>query len=106
MNNKKSVLFFCLAFIPLFIVVANMTLWIVTATGNNDTFEQTRANYLSHFPEWLQNPILLTLIDIALLAIAGGLFFYSMKNLKLKIPAAIFLIFSAILAAWNLFSLM
>ena len=105
-NNKKSALFFSIAFIPFFVAVADMALWIVTATGNDDSFEQTLANYLSYFPEWLQNPQLLTLINIALLALAGGLFFKSMKNPKLKIAGTTFLIISGVLAMWNVFSLM
>ena len=106
MDKKKNNTLFYIAFIPFFVAVADMALWIVTATGNDDSFEQTLANYLSYFPEWLQNPQLLTLINIVLLALAGGLFFKSMKNPKLKIAGTTFLIISGVLAMWNMFSLM
>lgn len=106
MNNKKSTLLFCAGLIPLFIVIANMALWMITATGNDITFEQMVANYLSHYPEWLQNARLLTIINIVLLGIAGGLFFLSTRNPKLKIVGPSFAILSGILGMWNVFSLM
>ena len=106
MNKEKNNTLFYIGLLPFIIAVANMTLWIVTATQEHATFEETVNAYLSHFPEWLQNPQLLTLINIVLLALAGSLFFKSMKKPKLKIAGTTFLVFSGVLAMWNVFSLM
>lgn len=107
MNRKKSaILLFCVALLFFITAAANMALWIITATGNNNSFEQTLANYLAYFPEPLQKPQLLTLGNILLLALAAGLFYKSMKNPKLRIAATILGIIATILLMWNVFSLM
>lgn len=104
--NSKSTYYFAAAIILLALPAANMALWIVTATDNNDSFEQTLDNYLAYFPEWLQNPKLLTLINILMLALAGGLFYKSMNAPKLRLAGIVLGIISILLLMWNVFSLL
>ncbi|OIN56576.1 hypothetical protein [Arsenicibacter rosenii] len=52
-----------------FLVVANVTLWIKTATQDLP-FEQVKARYLGYFPAFLQNALILTLLNIGLCGIS------------------------------------
>lgn len=104
--NSKSTYYFAAAIILLALPAANMALWIVTATDNNNSFEQTLDNYLAHFPEWLQNPKLLTLINILMLALAAGFFYKSMTAPKLRLAGIVLGIISILLLMWNVFSLL
>ncbi|GGB78364.1 hypothetical protein GCM10007424_18100 [Flavobacterium suaedae] len=106
MDNKNTSTLFYIGLLPFVIAVANMTLWIVTTTSEHATFEETVNDYLSYFPEMLQNATLLTLLNVMFLALAGGLFYKSMKSITLRTPAKILAIVSAVLLFWNVFSLM
>lgn len=106
MNKDKNNALFYIGLLLFFVAVADMTLWIVTTTHKHATFEETVDDYLSYFPEMLQNATLLTMLNIMFLALAGGLFYKSMKSIKLRTAAKILAILSAVLLFWNVFSLM
>jgi hypothetical protein len=105
MNTKTPYYFFAAAVILLVLPAANMVLRIATATGSHDSFEQAPERYLAYFPAWLQNPKLITLINILMLALAGGLFYKSMTIRKLRLAGVVLGIMCILLLMWNVFLL-
>lgn len=69
-------------------------------------FEETKAAYLSLFPEFIANAFFLTIIDIIASGIAAIIFFESIKAGYLKKTSKILMIISLILCGWSIFSLM
>lgn len=106
MKKSTATLLFIAAFILLIFPVANMALWIAVASDESKPFETAKAEYLSYFPDFLQNAQLLTVINIALLAAASAFFYKTIIFPKYRLTAIILAAFSALLLMWNAFSLM
>lgn len=102
---KTRNLLFAFAIICLFIVLADLFLWFAV-TGETNSFEEAKAQYLSYYPDSLQNARLLTVISILLLTAAGFIFLNAAKTNSLKKTASVLGIVSAVLLMWKLFSLM
>ncbi len=105
---KKSIatLLFIAASILLIFPVANMALWVSIASDESKPFEESKAEYLSYFPEFLQNAQLLTVINIVMLATACAFFYKTIISPKYRLTAIILAAFSAVLLMWNALSLM
>lgn len=90
------------------LVSYNMILWWVVCAGFDGTFEQTKREYLDHYPTVFRNPLLLTGANVLMGVAAGVCFLLVTEKGKgrwrptLRVLAVVNLIF----AAWNLFSLM
>lgn len=102
---KRSSFLFTIAIICLVIVLADLFLWF-SVTGDTTTFEESKQQYLSHYPASLQNARLLTVISILLLTAAGFIFLNASKTRSLKMVAALLGMVSAVLLMWKIFSLM
>lgn len=96
---------FIIATLLLAIFIVDM-IWWFRATDNNGSFEVIKQNYLSVFPGFLQNPLLLTGIAILFLVISGIFFVQTRKGNKLKTMSTVGFCLSFTLAFWQLFSLM
>lgn len=106
MRKKDSPYLFSAGLVLFLVAAGNMALWMVTASRNNGGFDETLTEYLSYFPEFIRNAQLLTLIDIFLLAVAGALFYNSMKMAKYRLAGTILGIITVLLLMWNVFSLL
>jgi hypothetical protein len=105
---KKGILFF-IGLVCLLLAIANIVVWIVISAQSEKSFEAVVAEYVGLFPALLANPITLTFLNILLLSIAILCFVYSKARSNqalFKKTCVVLIIFSGILAFWNLFSLM
>src|SRR5687768_1225113 len=103
----RKILFF-IGLACLLLAIADLVLWIVIATPEK-SFEEAVNEYISLFPNFIRNPITLTLLNILLLLMAIGCFIFSIqKNSRsfFKRLCYVLIILSGVLAYWNLFSLM
>ena len=105
---KRGILFF-IGLLCLLLVIANIVAWIVISAQSEKSFEAVVAEYVSLFPRFLASAIELTLLNVLLSSVAIICFVYS----KAKSNDSVFknvclglIIFSGVLAAWNLFSSM
>jgi len=96
---------FIIATLLLAVFIVDMVWWFRT-TGSNSSFEIAKNNYLSAFPVFLQNSLLLTAIAILFLVISGVFFVQTRKGNKLKSLSTVGFCISFTLAFWQLFSLM
>jgi hypothetical protein len=96
---------FIIATLLLAIFIVNM-IWWFRVSGSNNSFEIAKDNYLSAFPGFLQNTLLLTGIAIAFLVISGIFFVQTRKQNRLKTVSTVGFCLSFTLAFWQLFSLM
>lgn len=102
-------LVFIVGFSLMLLAIADMAAWIIIANGSNKNFEETVAEYLSLFPDFIANAVVLTILNILLFLIAIVCFVYSKQKTNkasFKILYLVLIIFSSVLAFWNLFSLM
>jgi hypothetical protein len=94
--------------ILLALVVCDIAVWISVADDSRP-FQQNVAQYLSFHPAWLQNPRLITGVQLVMLAVAGVCFSVSgrkpMPDWWQNASKAL-LITCALLAFWLLFTLM
>ena len=96
---------FIIASVLLTVIMVDM-IWWFRATDSDNSFEVIKQNYLSVFPGFLQNPLLLTGIAIVFLVISGIFFVQTRKGNRLKIVSTVGFCLSFTLAFWQLFSLM
>lgn len=82
--NKKYKAYFILVSILLIIVIADIILWISIAIKPMKTFTEMKKEYLSKFPEILQNVYFITFIDLIFLSVAAFLFYKAQKLQVLK----------------------
>lgn len=104
MQNK--IVFFIIALILFIIPVLDMYLWISISMKPMNTFQQSKAEYLSHYPEILQNALISTLLNILFLAAASILFYKARTGKGLKKLSLVFFYICIILISWQVFSLM
>lgn len=109
MNNimkvkNISVIFF-IGVVMLTAVLADRVWWFLICSQYT-TFEQSKTAYLNSFPNYLQDPYLLTVIDILLSALAAFLFSHCRKTKYRERTSRILMILSLILSFWSIFSLM
>lgn len=102
---KKQTPLFIIAIIILLLIIADLILWFI-ATGNTNNFEEAKAQYLSHYPNTLQNARLLTVVSIVLLTFTGYIFLNTSKTQSLKSVASVLGFISALLFIWKIFTLM
>lgn len=96
-----------LSLLFLAIVVVSMASWILVTLETN-SFEEAKSLYISKYPEFLGSALKATLLNIALVILAGIGFLYT-RNVRSKVEFKALNIlagFSFFLAAWQLFSLM
>lgn len=96
---------FIIATMLLAIFIADMVWWF-RVTESDSAFEILQQNYLSVFPGFLQNTLLLTAIAITILVVSGVFFVQTRRAYKLKTLSIIGFCLSLTLAFWQLFSLM
>lgn len=106
MKKTTATLLFIVASILLLFPVATMLLWFSIAVDEAQPFEAMKAEYLSYFPDFLQNAQLITVLNIAFLAAACAFFYKTIVFPKYRLTAIILAAFSALLLMWNAFSLM
>jgi len=105
---KRKILFF-IGLICLLMAIADMVTWIIISSQSEKSFEAVVAEYISLFPTPLADPVKLTFLNILLLLIAVICFIYSKEksnNVFYKKFCLVLIVFSGVLAFWNLFSLM
>ncbi|NID12605.1 hypothetical protein [Fibrivirga algicola] len=105
---KNSNVSFYLGLVLSALVLLNLGLWIYAATRVGLSFEQARQTYLGYFPDFLQHPTLLTLLNVALCSLSLFLLIRMGESLSrlanlIRIPTVVI---NTILIAWNVFSLM
>ncbi|MEZ0486957.1 hypothetical protein [Fibrella aquatica] len=105
---KQFNLSFALGLLLSMIVLLNLGLWIYVATREGVSFVEAKATYLSCFPSFLQNALLLTLLNIVLCVVSLFLLIRIGESLSrlanmVRIPT---IIINTILIAWNIFSMM
>lgn len=105
MKSKYRGAIYATALLLLIIVITHMGFWIYTA-NQHETFLEAKAAYLNAFPSPLQNAVLLTAIDIWLLAVAGFIFAQSINAAYKKTLSTVLALLCGFLGAWNLISLM
>ena len=100
-------LFFYSGLLLCVVVVANIGLWIIVST-EEIAFEQAKALYLGHFPAFLRNATLLTLLGIALSSLSVYLLNRSQKLLgsSYQRVGQLLTVLNIILISWQVFSLM
>ena len=96
---------YCIAVLLLLVVIADTAYWIYITT-QYDNFFDMRSAYLSIFPEMLQNPFWLTVLDIWLLGVSLFIFFQAVIANYLKYLSVILASLSGLLCAWRIFTLM
>lgn len=105
MNTTIKTILYTIAIVLLLIAVADMILWF-RACAQYEEFEQIRQAYLSNYPESLRGRLTTTLITTGMLAVSTGIFAFAMGlDFKRKLSLGL-TIFSGILLAWHLFSMM
>ena len=105
MNNIIKTVLYTVAILLLSTAIADMVLWFI-ACGQYDEFEQTRQAYLSNYPESLRGRLTTTVITTGMLGVSTGIFAYCFtRNVLTKLSLGL-TIFSGILLAWHLFSMM
>ena len=104
MQNK--IVLFIIALIIFIIPVLNLYLWISISIKPMNTFQQSKAEYASHFPGILQYVFIITLLNILFLAAASILFYKARTGKGLKKLSLGFFFICIILISWQLFSLM
>ena len=90
------------------LVFYNIGLWWVLSSDSSKTFDEMKNEYKNHYPQYLQNATLLTLIDIVMSSIAGLCFFKLSKSVTSP-GSNIYnglAILHLILTCWFIFSLM
>jgi len=105
----KSKIIFFIGSLLLILAAANIVTWIIISDQPQKNFEAVVKEYVSLFPGFLANPIILTLLNIFMLLFAIVCFIYSKthsNNTLFKKTCLALSIFSGILAGWNLFTLM
>ncbi|MDR6763877.1 hypothetical protein J2Y38_004101 [Flavobacterium sp. 2755] len=105
MKYKYKTSIYILGVLLLVISILDKIYWIYMCTKYTD-FEETKAAYLSLFPEFIANAFFLTIIDIIVSGIAAIIFYESKKTGYLKRPSKVLMIVSLILCGWSIFSLM
>jgi hypothetical protein len=103
----KRIIFFAGLFF-LFLVIADMVLWIVISSREK-SFNDSVRRYLSLFPTFLANSLTLTLLNIFFAGLAILCFMMIKKNSSNSVFVKIcngLIILTGLLAFWNLFSLM
>jgi len=91
-----------------FLVFYNIGLWWLISSDSCRTFDEIKSEYRSHYPHYLQNLTLFTLIDFLMSVIASLCFFKLNESVSFRI-ASIFkalAILHIILASWFIFTLM
>lgn len=90
------------------LAMANVGLWIYVATRPGLGFGEAKQTYLSYFPSLLQNPLVLTLLNIGfcggsllLLTRGGEPVSRSLNLVRMPVIAV-----NSLLVAWNVFTLM
>lgn len=106
MKKSTAALLFITASVLLLFPVVNMALWFSIAADEEQPFEAMKAEYLSYFPEFLQNAQLITVLNIAFLATACAFFYKTIVFPKYRLTAIILAVFSILLLMWNAFTLM
>lgn len=102
--KRNSGLFF-LAVVFVFIVVADLIHWFMV-TADIANFEQAKQEYLEHYPSYIQNARLLTVISILMLTFSGFIFLNAVKTRSFKIASSLLGMLCALLLMWKIFSLM
>lgn len=89
------------------LVVANVMLWINTATKDLP-FDQAKALYLGYFPLFLQNALTLTLLSIGLCGISVWLLSRSLRlsGFSYRRISTAFIGLDMLLISWLVFTLM
>ena len=87
------------------LVVMIDTIWWFQGWSSNRSFEENRALYLARFPEFLQDAILITLINIILLGISIFAFLKTQQANYLRTISVILLTIAGLLFLLNVFSL-
>lgn len=90
------------------LAVANVALWIFVATRVGLSFSDARQMYLSYFPGFLQNTLLLTGLNVVFCTISLYLLIRLGESLSrfhsfIRMPVVVV---NTVLIAWNLFTLM
>jgi hypothetical protein len=105
MKTKYRFPIYCIAILLLSVVIADTAYWIYITTQYHNFFDM-RSAYLSIFPEVLQNPFWLTVLDIWLLGISLFIFIQAAKANYLKYLSVVLAGLSGLLLVWRIFTLM
>ncbi|MBL7814022.1 MAG: hypothetical protein JNL70_03370 [Saprospiraceae bacterium] len=104
--EKRENLYFIIGIALLVFVAINLYWWIDLSIHTSMPFEDIKAAYLSRFPTWLQNPLLITFLNIVLLSGSTFFFFEATHDSHLKTVSIVFIVLCWILIAWQVFSLL
>jgi len=105
MKTKYRLQIYCIGVLLLSVVIADTAYWIYITT-QYDNFFDMRSAYLSIFPEGLQNPFWLTVLDIWLLGVSMFIFMQAVMANYLKYLSVVLTVLSGLLCAWRIFTLM
>lgn len=105
MKMKNTVVIFFLGVVILTAVLADRAWWFLICSQYT-TFKQSKSAYLTSFPNYLQDPYLLTVISIFLSAVTAFLFSQCRKAKYRERTSKILMILSLVLCFWSIFSLM
>lgn len=100
---KKSPALFYIALLFVVIVLADLFLWF-SVTSKTIDVNRGREEYISYYPEILQNGRLLTVISILMLSFAGYVFINASKSNNNKKAATLLGLLSALLMIVKIYS--
>lgn len=105
MKTKYNIIFYAIALVLLGVVLGNIKLWI-TAAIQYETFEQSKAAYLTNFPLALHGRGIITTICLGMLGYCILVFIKASQAGFLKRLSIFLGGFACVLFSWLLFTLM
>lgn len=101
---KKSPVVFWIAIVFVGLILADLFLWFATTSRILDT-ETAREEYLSHYPAFLQDGRLLTVISLLMLTFAGYIFLNTSKKNENKRTGLILGLLSTLLLIVKIYTI-
>ena len=100
-------IFFYAGLLLCMVVVANVSLWIITSTKEM-SFTQAKALYLGYFPAFIRSAFVLTLLGITLNSLSTYLLTRSQRitDSGYRQVSQLVIILNIILISWQVFTLM
>ena len=100
-------IFFYAGLLLCMVVVANVSLWIITSTKEM-SFTQAKVLYLGHFPAFIRSAFVLTLLGITLNSLSTYLLTRSQRitDSSYRQVSQLVIILNIILISWQVFTLM
>lgn len=100
----KNILLF-IAILLTTLVIVNLCWWLKIATST-EGFENAVETYLNVFPDFMQSPTFITLLNLLFTALPIGICIY-LINIRFQIVMSIIVfILSTVAFAWNLWTMM